>query len=68
MMQVRLAQAITLVVYGHDEAPHPIAPTMTRDEISSADTLAVTKYVSDRYADEVFERELGRLVLGGEGG
>lgn len=68
MMQVRLAQAITLVVYGHDEATHPIAPTMTRDEVSPADTRAVTKYVSDRYADEIFEREVGRLVLGGEAG
>jgi len=68
MMQVRLAQAITLVVYGHDEAPHPIAPTMTPAEICADDTRAVTKYVSDRYADEIFERELGRLVLGGEGG
>lgn len=68
MTQVRLAQAIALIVYGHDEASHPIERTMTRDEISSADEHAVRKYISDRYADEISERELERLVLGGEAG
>lgn len=64
----RLAQAIALIVYGHDTAPHPIARTLTRDEITVADMGAVAKYISDRAADEFCEREIGRLDIGGEGG
>jgi hypothetical protein len=68
MKQVRLAQAIALIVYGHDEAPHPIAHTLTRGEIDAADARNVTEFISNRAADEFSERELGRLDLGGEAG
>ncbi len=68
MKQTRLAQAITLVLYGHDEAPHPIAPTLTRAEVTHDDVRAVMRFVSERAASEVSARELGTLDLGGEGG
>lgn len=67
MSQIRLAQAIKLVLYGHDEAPHPIAPTLTREDITPDDVRGVRRFVSDRAASEVAERELGLLDLGGEG-
>lgn len=66
MKQIRLAQAISLVVYGHDEAPHPIARTLTRDEISVDDVRGVVRFISDRAADDLSERTLGRLDIGGE--
>jgi len=64
MTQTRLAQAM----YGYDEAPHPIAPTLTRAEVTHDDVRAVMHFVSARAAAEVSARELGILDLGGEGG
>jgi hypothetical protein len=66
--QVRLAQAIALVLYGHDEAPHPIAPTLTREEVTHDDVRGVMHFVSERAAAEASAHELGILDLGGEGG
>ena len=68
MKQTRLAQAITCVLYGHDEVPHQIAPTLTRADVTHDDVRAVMQFVSERAAADATAHELGILDLGGEGG
>jgi hypothetical protein len=68
MKQIRLAQALRLVLYGHEEAPHPIARTLTLDDLNEEDVRGVRKFVSQQAETEATFRELGLLDLGGEGG
>lgn len=67
LKHVRLAQALMLVVYGHDEAPHPIAPSLTREEITDDDERAVRRLISEHAAAELSAREECLLDIGGEG-
>ena len=68
MKQTRLAQAITLVLYGHAEVPHPFAPTLTCADVTHDDVRAVMQFVSERATADATAYELGILDLGGEGG